>query len=194
MTDQIEKIQRNKTCRRHKILEEIKRGHITIEIRTFNPLGSKIVHKQENVEGALSDKDNHQVHPSCRQCLKEIQSRKESHQTYGYHHGQLNVNRITVPTPSSYEDLQRHISRVMPNLCSMFATVERKNGDPVCLSDVFRSGEMVVFREIKSCREKEHFDHRLAWDCRCSATWEGDVFSKPCLTGLPPSLPKSFKL
>ncbi len=187
----LSEVQRIKTCRRHKILEEIKKGHITIEIRTFNPLGSRVVHEHDEREGAPSGKEYHEVQPPhpCCQCLNEIHSREEHDRIYGYH-GQLNVSRMRVPTPSSYEDFQRQISRVMPTVCSLFAEVERKNGEPVCLSDVFRSGEVIVFREIRRCHDDEHFDHRLAWESRCSATWEEDVFSKPRLTGLPPSLPQ----
>ena len=140
-----------KLCK-HKV--RIKSGSVTLELKWFN--------KDCEQLGLMN---------TCFECLEEARLQK-SREFYKEFH----VSRVSIPTPSSYEELQQKIALKVPSAFGI-ATVERPDGSQVLPKETFKNGEVIIVREIRPLRDFEK-DGGVA--LQKSASWETDIYQKVC--------------
>ena len=143
---------KTKKCK-HKLKKEIQRGTIRLELRWFKPKDC------ECCDDSFND---------CPQCCAE-------ERLCGYYKG-IHLSQVSIPTPSSYEELQQRIAMLIPVSCGI-ATIERPDGTQVYPMQPFEDGEVIIFREIRSLRKHEDGELRAGKE---ECTWEKDVYQQLC--------------
>ncbi len=145
-----------KPCK-HKINQEIERGIIRLELRWFQP--------KKKDEFGDSEADN----GTCVECVNHKKGRDKANNLYNFYKG-LQVTRVNIPRPATYEELQQQIALRAPSSCGL-AAVERPDGTLACAP--YENGEVVVFREIRPLHETEDFDQRSGGE---ECDWEEQVY------------------
>ena len=140
---------------KHKQIKSL-RGTLHIEIRYFD---SKIAEGHEDEEIRFFQDD-----VECSICfvenLNKLQTRRRqaSKNSLTNYFLKLNVHKISIPVPTSYEELQQLLAVSIPKSFGP-AVIERFDGSPVYpdlqSSSLFKDGETIIFREIRPSIEKD---------------------------------------
>lgn len=134
------------------------RGSVTLELKWFN-------------------KDCEQLSQTntCFECLEEARLQK-SREFYK----EFQVSRVSIPTPSSYKELQQKIALKAPSDFGI-ATIERPDGSQVLPKETLKNDEVIIVREIRPLREFEKDGVALQqWCGQNSSSWETDIYQKVC--------------
>ena len=137
------------------------RGSVTLELKWFQ-----------------KDCEHLGLTNTCFECLEEarVQKSREFYKEF-----QVSRVSVSIPTPSSYEELQQKIALKAPSAFGI-ATVERPDGSQVLPKETFKNGEVIIVREICPLRDFEN-NCGVAlqqWCGQKSASWETDIYKKVC--------------
>lgn len=148
-------------CKHAEGCKDTTKGTIILECRWFKNL-------KDSGQIVQTRTDNKKM--ACVQCLQEAKLQEMC----GYYKD-LQLFRIVIPTPSSYEELQQKIALKGP-CASGIAIIERPDGTQVLPTDIIENGEVIIFREIRP-HAREDFGQRCDYK---NKSWETDVYQQVC--------------
>jgi len=146
-----------KLCK-HRVSKHLIRGSVTLELKWFNKDCEQL------------DQNN-----TCFECLEEarLQKSREFYKAF-------KVAQVSIPTPSSYEELQQQIALKAPSAFGI-ATIERPDGSQVLPKDTLKNGEIIIVREIRPLRDFEKDGVALKQRCgNKNTSWETDIYQQVC--------------
>jgi hypothetical protein len=131
-------------CIRHQTQK--KKGEINIEVRYFQSEGDN--HVIEAIEDS-----------KCSLCFIENESKNREKSAQNKYCYRLAMNKISISTPSSYDELQQLLAVAIPQNYGP-VIIESESGDIISPQTcTFNDGETIIFREIRPSRESD-FDYR----------------------------------